>query len=221
MTARSAAFATAVAALTFAAFSTIGTAPAVAQDDAAASDGATTFDFQDPKGVNGVVFVLESELEPIVGIGGGITGEVDYDPADPSAIRGAISLSAEGLQTSNARMADVMHGADWLGVSDHPLVTFEFVSAEVTQRYDDGAVGMDVQGELTLVGKTMDITVPMTVMHLPGKAKERGGADAGDLLRIAATMTIDRTDFGIKPDMDGSVVAENVMIRIPIVGYSK
>ena len=38
-----------------------------------------TFDFADPKGVNGVAFVMDSALEPIVGAVGGIAGTVSYD----------------------------------------------------------------------------------------------------------------------------------------------
>ncbi|MEM0914887.1 MAG: YceI family protein [Planctomycetota bacterium] len=182
---------------------------------------AITFDFKDPKGVNGVVFVLDSKLEPIVGHGSGIAGEVTYDPADPAAIAGTITLSAEGLSTSNDRMTQVMHTADWLGVSDVPLVTFTMKSAEVAESDVDGAVKLDVTGDLSLAGMTKAISVPVYATLLEDMAKNRGGADSGHLLALRSTMVIDRTDFGIKPDMGGDVVAETVVIEIPIVGYSK
>lgn len=188
---------------------------------ASAAAEAITFDFKDPKGVNGVSFVLDSKLEPIVGFGGGIAGTVSYDPADPASISGTITLSAEGLATSNRRMTQVMKGAEWLGISDHPIVTFALKSAEVAESDVDGAVKLEVTGDLTLAGITKEISVPVMATYLADMAKARGGAEAGDLLVLRSTMVIDRTDFGIKPGMGGDVVAETVVIEIPIAGYSK
>jgi len=196
------------------------TLPALAQATQPASGGGMTFDFEDPKGVNAVSFMLISEIEPIVGMGSGISGEVDYDPTDPASIRGSISLSAEGLQCSNPSMTQAMRGADWLGVSDHPLVTFEFVSAEVMQQEGDAAV-LRVTGELTLAGQTQEMPLMLQVTHLPGMADDRGGAESGDLLKLETVLDVDRADFGIKPDMDGQKVAETVRVIIPIIGYSK
>ncbi|MEO0588563.1 MAG: YceI family protein [Planctomycetota bacterium] len=181
---------------------------------------AVTFDFKDPKGVNAVSFVVDSKLEPIVGMGSGIAGEVTFDPDNPAAITGTITLSAEGLDTSNRRMTSVMQGADWLGISDHPIVTFAMKSAEVTGTVED-ATELHVTGDLTLVGITREVTVPVVVTHLPDMAKARGGAESGDLLVLRSTMVVDRTAFGIKPDMGPDVVGEMIEIDIPIVGYSK
>jgi len=196
------------------------TAPAFAQATQPASSGGMTFDFKDPKGVNAVSFMLISEIEPIVGMGSGISGEVTYDPADPASISGSISLSAEGLQTSNPTMASHMRGAEWLGVADHPLVTFEFVSAEVLQQDGDAAV-LRVMGELSLAGQTQEMPLMIQATYLPDMASERGGAESGDLLKLETVMDVDRTTFGIKPDMGGQKVAETVRVIIPIVGYSQ
>jgi hypothetical protein len=50
------------------------------------------FDFEDPKGVNNIIFQLDAPLESTNGTGSGITGTVSDDPDDSTSIRERSSL---------------------------------------------------------------------------------------------------------------------------------
>jgi len=198
------------------------TRPATQPADAA--EGKThdgpAFSFKDPKGVNAIGFFVDSELEPILGIGGGVGGTIHYDPANPESFAGEITLSAKGLVVNNDSMTQVMHGAEWLGVEDHPLVTFTFDSAHMTSK-NDNAVVLHAHGKLTLAGVTKPMEVTIAATHLEDAAKERGAAQEGDLLVLRSNFVVNREDFGIKEGMPDKKVGKEVMIVVAIVGYEQ
>ncbi len=61
---------------------------------ATASAAADKFDFKDPKGVNAIYFVLDSELEPIMGMATGISGTVNPGPPLPNDAVGTFLFSS-------------------------------------------------------------------------------------------------------------------------------
>lgn len=183
---------------------------------------AVTYDFADPKGVNGVMFVLDSELEPFVGIGGGITGEVTYDPEAPTGFTGAISLDATTLQLVNGRMTDVMYGGDWLNVEERPTITVTFNGvSDVHEPHGDHGHGriLKVDGTLSFGPFSIDkqFEIEPTVIENGGTDR---GAGSGDLLVLRSVFTVDRFDLGIEnPGVEK--VARSIEITVPIAGYAK
>jgi len=79
---------------------------------------------------------------------------------------------------------------------------------------------MTVVGDFQCKGVTKEITVPVSVTFLPRKAGDRMRGAEGDLLVVRTEFTIDRSDFGIKPDMGPDTVAKDIEVRASIVGYS-
>jgi len=180
---------------------------------------AKEFDFKDPKGVNTIAFTLDSLLEPFSGVASGISGKVSFDPANPKATTGKITVTASTLHLVNKGMTETLHGADWLDVKKNPNI--EFTIKKVTDAKpgkEEGVHDLTVVGDMNCKGKTKEMTVPVTVTHLPGKASERGGKNEGDLLVVRSTFSIKRADHDIKPDMPGKVVAEEIQLRVSIVG---
>lgn len=199
---------------------------------------SVTYDFADPKGVNGVMFVLDSEVEPFVGIGGGITGEVTYDPDAPAEFSGAISLDATTLQLVSGRMTDVMYGADWLNVEERPAITATFNSVESVDIVIEGGEAVQVadnelelpegatasvdalivNGTLTFGPFSIDkqFVIEPTVIEDGGTTR---GAGSGDLLVLRSTFTVDRFDLGIEnPGVEK--VARAITVTVPIAGYA-
>jgi polyisoprenoid-binding protein YceI len=178
-----------------------------------------TFDFKDPKGVNNVQFSLDAPLESITGTGTGISGSVTFDPAQPAATKGKITLDTKSLTVGNPMMADHLRGANWLDVANHSAITFEAISLS-NIRTQGNVVNAEVAGKLTVKGVTKDIKVPVSFTHLPDKlgARVNDPKVKGDLLVLRANFTINRADFGIQPGKNTDKVAETIQLSLSIAG---
>ena len=178
-----------------------------------------TFDFKDPKGVNNVQFTLDAPLESITGTGTGITGSVTFDPAQPAATKGKITLDTKSLTVGNPMMADHLRGENWLDVAKHPAITFEALSLS-NVRTQGNVVSAEVAGKLTVKGVTKDIKVPVSFTHLPDKlgARVNDPKVKGDLLVLRANFSINRADFGIQAGKNTDKVAETIQLSLSIAG---
>jgi polyisoprenoid-binding protein YceI len=179
---------------------------------------AVSFDFKDPKSVNTIAFILDSTLEPILGVASGISGTVSFDPENPKAASGKIVVQAKSLHIENKGMQDTLHGADWLDVEKHPTIEFAFKKVTEARSPEKDVYELTVVGDLTCKGVTKEITVPVKATLLPGKLGERNRNTKGDLLVLRSNFVMKRTDFGIKPDITDKTVANDIELRVSIVG---
>lgn len=178
-----------------------------------------SFDFKDPKGVNAVSFHLDSLLEPISGTANGVTGTVSYDPAAPAATTGSITVAASSLKVTNSTMNEHLLGAGWIDATGHPEITFTIKSlANVTT--SGATTKADATGDFTLKGVTKEITVPVTITHLPGAFGKRINKPelGGDLLVVRGQFSIQRADYGIKPGENEDKVSATIDLTLAIVG---
>jgi len=182
-----------------------------------ATAASIEFDLKDPKGVNTINFVLDSELEPIMGLASGITGKITFDPDDPKKTDGLVVIEAATLHTQNKGMTDTLHGPDWLDIKQHPEVKFNFKSIKDAKKDGDSHV-LSVVGDFECKGVTKEMTIPVRLTYLKDKLGGRMRGAKGHLLAIRTEFKIKRSDFGIKPDMGPAVVAEEIEIRAAIVG---
>ena len=180
----------------------------------------TTFSFDDPKGVNGIIFMIDSEMEPIVGMAGGITGTVQYDPAEPGLFSGSVSFPVSQIRLVNDTMQQHMVGPKWLDAAGDMQVKFSFdeVTGVAAAEESDAQV-LTVKGTLSLGPASVEKTVNIAVTHLYGAAPKRGQADSGDLLVLRSQFTVDRRDLGIENDSES--VGPEFGVFVPIVGYSQ
>ncbi len=183
-----------------------------------ADASAISFDFKDPKGVNAIAFILDSPLEPIMGVASGISGTVSFDPVDPKSITGRLIVQTKGLHTENKGMKDTLHGPDWLDAEKNRTIEFEFKKVVEAKTIEKDEHELTVLGELTCKGVKKELTVPVRVSYLPGRLSERLRQAKGDLLVLRSSFTIKRSDFGIKPDVGDKVVANEIELRVSIAG---
>jgi polyisoprenoid-binding protein YceI len=179
------------------------------------------FDFKDPKGVNNVQFHLDAPLESISGQGTGVTGSVSFDPAVPEATTGRIVLAASSLTVGNPTMLEHLQGTNWLEVAKFPEIVFE-VKALRHAVANAGTVKGDVTGVLTLKGVSKEITVPVTITHLPDKLGARLNKPdlKGDLLVIRAQFAINRSDFGVQAGQYTDKVSDRIDLTLSVAGAS-
>jgi polyisoprenoid-binding protein YceI len=178
-----------------------------------------SFDFKDPKGVNNVQFRLDAPLESITGTATGITGQVAFDPADPSSTTGRITLDAGSLTVGNPLMGEHLHSDQWLDIAKHPAIIFE--ARAVQNIHAQGPqILAEIRGTLTVKGVSKDVVVPVSFTYLPDKLGARLGDPKlqGDLLVLRANFDINRSDYGIKAGEFTDKVAETIHLSLSIAG---
>ena len=180
-----------------------------------------TFNFKDPKGVNSIGIFLDSKLEPIRGYARGISGTVTFDLEKPTVIKGEIEVSAKSIEMTNPLMTRTLHGSEWIDVDKFPTVKAIFTKLISAERVSDTLYKMKVEGTFTLKGVTKNIAIPIEVSYFKGARKARGARGKGDLIVVRTRFSINRVDFGIKPELSDLKVARMIQFDIAIVGYSK
>lgn len=178
-----------------------------------------TFDFKDPKGVNNAVFKLDAPLEAINGSANGVSGMVTFDPENPGATKGRITVTTDSLHVPNPMMKTHMLGEQWLDVAKHPQITFEATELKNAKTSADVTTA-DAVGTLTIKGVSKTVTVPVKLTYLKDKLGQRVPNQKGDLLVIRATFEIKRTDFGINPGAPQEKVSDTIELTLSIAGAS-
>jgi polyisoprenoid-binding protein YceI len=178
-----------------------------------------TFDFKDPKGVNNAVFKLDAPLESINGSANGISGIVQFDPANPAATTGKIIVATGSLTVPNPMQKGHMLSDKWLDAAKYPEISFEAKSLANLKTEDDVTTA-DVTGTFTLHGVAKEITAPIKLTYLKDKLGARVPNLNGDLLVIRANFTINREDFNINKGQYEDKVSPTIDLSLSIAGAS-
>jgi polyisoprenoid-binding protein YceI len=185
-----------------------------------ASAAPISFDFKDPKGVNNVVFLLDAPLESINGTATGISGKVDFDPANPATLKGKIVVATSSMHVPNPMMKEHMHGAQWMDVQKFPELTFETESIANVKTTGDKTTA-DVTGTMTVKGVAKKITVPVELTYLKDKLRDRSnGQMQGDLLVLRSKFSIKRADFNISAGRNEDKVSNEIQLTLSLAGIA-
>jgi len=178
-----------------------------------------TFDFKDPKGINSAGFKLDAPLESINGNASGIYGTVWFDPTNPGATKGRITVAASSLIVPNPLQRQHMLGDKWLDAARFPTIIFESKEFKNVQATGDTTTA-DVTGTFTLKGVSKELTVPVKLTYLKDKLSDRVPNQKGDLLVIRSSFTIKRSDFNINTGQFEDKVSDAIEINLSIAGAS-
>ena len=178
-----------------------------------------TFDFKDPKGINNAGFKLDAPLESINGSASGIYGTVTFDPANPGATQGKITVATSSLIVPNPLQRQHMLGKEWLDATKFPTIVFESKELKNVQTAGDTTTA-NLTGTFTLKGVSKEITVLVKLTYLKDKLGERVPNQKGDLLVIRSNFTIKRSDFNINPGQFEDKVSDAIEITLSIAGAS-
>ncbi len=178
-----------------------------------------TFDFKDPKGINNAGFKLDAPLESINGSASGIYGTIAFDPANPGATQGKITVATSSLIVPNPLQRQHMLGKEWLDATKFPTIIFESKEFKNVQTAGDTTTA-DVTGTFTLKGVSKELTMPVKLTYLRDKLADRVPSQKGDLLVIRSRFTIKRSDFNINPGQFEDKVSDAIEITLSIAGAS-
>jgi polyisoprenoid-binding protein YceI len=178
-----------------------------------------TFDFKDPKGINNAGFKLDAPLEAINGNASGVAGTVTFDPQNPGATKGKITVATASLMLPNPMQKTHMLSDKWLDAAKYPEISFESKEFKNVQTAGDTTTA-DVTGTFTLKGVSREIIVPLKLTYLKDKLGDRLPNSKGDLLVVRASFSIKRGDFNINPGQFEDKVADTIELTLSIAGAS-
>jgi polyisoprenoid-binding protein YceI len=180
-----------------------------------------TFDFKDPKNGNKIEFRLDAPQEKIAGTANDISGKVTFDPQNPAATKGKISVATASLTVPNGLQTTIMRGNLWLDAAKYPEINFEAKELKNVKTNGDSTTA-EVTGTFTLHGVSKQLTIPVEMKYLKDKLGERlGGNQQGDLLVITSTnFSIQRADFNIMPGQNLDKVADTIHLTLGVAGAS-
>jgi len=131
--------------------------------------------------------------------------QIVFDPARPEAAQARFDIELASIDTGSSESDEEVVGKDWFNAKVFP--TAKFVSTSVKSL---GANRFEVQGKLTIKGKTLTVAAPFIFKP-----------DAAVAL-FDGSFSIKRLDYAIGEGewADVSTVANEIQIKFHIVGAS-
>lgn len=128
------------------------------------------------------------------------SGQIQYDAAKPAAAKAALEIDPGSLDLGSDDYSAEIRKKAWFDTATFPKATFASTSIK------PGAAGhFDASGTLTIKGKALTITVPVSVVT-------EGAATAFD-----GSFDIQRSYFGIGDAQWNDVIDDKVRIKFHLV----
>ena len=156
-------------------------------------------------------FLSEAPLEKIVGTANGL-GEVSFDPADLTTLKGKITVPVKSMKTGNERRDEHLRNEKWLNEAKFPEITFVTKSAKpLGDLVTKGPVTLakvQVEGEFTLHGVTKPLTADVELKWKDNKVK------------LKTQFQIALADFNVAGtgDIVGSKVGKTIDVQVRLRG---
>ena len=138
-----------------------------------------------------------------------LSGEIVYDPANPSAAKVDAVIDTTTVDTREARRDDDLKGPHFFDVTKFPTMSFKSTHVEKSGEQ------LLVKGDLTLHGVTKEVTLTVDG-PTPEMKDPRGNVHVG----ASATTHINRKDWGLvwnaALESGGVMVGDDVKITLDI-----
>jgi polyisoprenoid-binding protein YceI len=152
---------------------------------------------------SGVVFrIMHAGAAPFHGMFSDISGTMAIDPRNPQATAIDVTIDTSSVMTGNNGRDEHLRSADFFNARQFPTSTFKATGAKSA---GDGA--MTVDGELTLLGKTLPVTATLT---RTGEGSFRNQQRVG----YEAKLSIKRSTFGMTHSIDSGMLGDQVDLTI-------
>lgn len=149
-----------------------------------------------------ISFVSRQMGVPVEGQFRRFSGQIAFDPARPEAARATLEVELASFDMGSREVYDEVVSRNWFDVRQFP--TARFVATSLRHL---GGDRYEVRGQMTIKGRTRDITVPVTFRPQGRNALLEG------------SFPLRRLDYGIGtgPWGDTSVVADEVLVRFRLL----
>jgi polyisoprenoid-binding protein YceI len=140
----------------------------------------------------------------------GVTGTVNYDPANPAAATVDAVIDVNTINTNDEKRDGHLKSPDFFDAALYPLMTFKATKVE-----KEGDSEFKVTGDLTLHGVTKPV-----VLHVEDVSDEAKDPWGGTRIGATAKTKIKRGDFGLTwnaaLETGGFVVGDDVKIEFEL-----
>jgi polyisoprenoid-binding protein YceI len=141
-----------------------------------------------------------------------LEGTIEVDDEQPTRSRVEVTIDADSIDTGSADRDKHLRSADFLDVEHHARLTFASRSVRGASAREGDS--FEVEGDLTIRGKTMPVTLECTYT---GQGKDPwGGTRSG----FSARTQIDRREWDLRwnaaLESGGILVANEVKIELEV-----
>ena len=137
-----------------------------------------------------------------------------------NTLEGEIIISTASLKSGIDLRDEHIRGADWLDAEQFPEITFKITGVENLNEVKENMLTARVIGEFTCHGITKEVNSDVTLTYLDENEMTKMKMP-GDLLGARAEFNIKLSDFGVQHMALGKKVADNIEIKVNIVGSNK
>lgn len=157
-------------------------------------------------GKSRIAFTSKQMGVPVDGGFGKFAATLNFDPARPDAAKARIDIDLASVDAGSKEANDEVVGKGWFNVKEFPKASFVTTAVKAL-----GNNRFEARGQMTIKGKTRELTVPFSYRS-EGTGKTAVGVFDG-------TLPLARIQFGIGegPWADTSVVADEVPIKFHLV----
>ena len=191
------------------------------QDLSISKTGTQTFYFKDPQNRNQLIFSSDAIVETFNGVTNDVRGEISFDPENlQNTLTGEISTSVKSIKTEIEARDEDLYSERWLNAEKHPEIIFKIREVNSVINLGDNQVKISVTGDFSCNGRTKTLVSDFTLKYLEESQLTKKRV-SGDLLSVVGEFEVHLSDFGIHNAFINSRVAENVIVRVNIVGTNK
>ncbi|MCM2306012.1 MAG: YceI family protein [Sulfuritalea sp.] len=153
-------------------------------------------------GKSSLSFVSKQMNVPVEGQFKSFRSRLAYDPAKPAAAKAELEIDMASIDAGSKDANDEVAGKAWFNTKAFPVAKFVATSVKPL-----GGNRLEVAGKMTIKGKTLDLSTPITVTQ------------QGNTASFDGSLVLKRADYGIGDGIwaDFGTVANEVQIKFRLV----